>query len=424
MPATSRPLPAGRPGGRPGGARAVGERALTILDRWTAPPRTPGSGRSDLTSFPPIRSHPLERVLLRLVPLMVYAAGQLLTLAMVGWVADQRGRPVRETLLSWDAQHFVELAEQGYTWGTGKEVINSPAFFPGMPGLIRLVNAITDWSYETSGYVVSGLAAIAFVYGLMWLSRYLVGGGPTTGLVLVALVAISPISIALLMIYTEALFCALAVWGLISVLERRWITAGIFALAAGLVRPTGAALAGMVILMAVIAFVRGPRSWRMVVGALLAPLGLVGYIAYVGWRIGSWNAWFVAQTNGWNTNFDWGAATWRFIKSALITAPAVLDLVVVATVAASLVLLVLLLVQQRNLLLGGYAGLVIASNIGSDGIMNSKVRLMIPAFTLMIPVAVWLARQRPLVIALILGPYLLLGTWYSAYGLVIYGYAI
>jgi hypothetical protein len=106
------------------------------------------------------------------------------------------------------------------------------------------------------------------------------------------------------MAYTEALFCATAVWALVGVLQKRWLLAGLCSAAAGLVRPTGSALAlavGLAALVAVVERRDGARPW---LGGLLAMSGLLGYLGYVGWRTGTPTGWFDIQRTGWASQFD------------------------------------------------------------------------------------------------------------------------
>jgi len=56
--------------------------------------------------------------------------------------------------------------------------------------------------------------------------------------VLAALFAASPMAVVLSMTYSEALFCAFAVWSLAFLLDRRWLWAGVCCALSGLVRPT------------------------------------------------------------------------------------------------------------------------------------------------------------------------------------------
>ena len=52
-------------------------------------------------------------------------------------------------------------------------------------------------------------------YGLVRLAELMPGGSRRAGLLLVALFAAAPMGVVLSMAYTEALFCALAVWALV-----------------------------------------------------------------------------------------------------------------------------------------------------------------------------------------------------------------
>src|ERR1039458_7172361 len=100
--------------------------------------------------------------------------------------------------------------------------------------------------------------------------------------------ATAPGSAALSMVYAEALFCALAVWALVALVDRRWLTAAGLTALAGTVRSTAAALVVAVAVAALIALIQAARTgqrfgmwWRPLVAAVLAPLGLVGYLGYV-----------------------------------------------------------------------------------------------------------------------------------------------
>src|SRR5699024_2944748 len=129
--------------------------------------------------------------------------------------------------------------------------------------------------------VVSLAAGIAAAHGLVRLGRT-VGGSYSVGLLLVCLFAAAPMSVVFSMAYSEALFCALSVWALVGVVERDWRLAGWCCAAAGLVRPTAAALSGVVGLAAIVALLRGRDSWHPWRAIVLAPLGMLAYIGWVG----------------------------------------------------------------------------------------------------------------------------------------------
>ena len=125
--------------------------------------------------------------------------------------------------------------------------------------------------------------------------------------------------VVLSMAYTEALFCALAVWALVGVLRGQWLLAGLCSAAAGLVRPTGSALALAVGLAALVAVVRSRDGLRPWLAGVLAASGLLGYLGYVGWRTGTPTGWFDIQRTGWGSRFDGGASLARFVGRPLLT---------------------------------------------------------------------------------------------------------
>ena len=118
---------------------------------------------------------------------------------------------------------------------------------------------------------------------------------PRISLLMVAVWAVAPTSTVLEMLYAEALFCALAVWALIALVDRRWLTAAGLTIAAGTVRSTAVALVAAVVVAAAAALVEAARTqrriagwWRPLAAALLAPLGLLGFLAYVAVRTAGW----------------------------------------------------------------------------------------------------------------------------------------
>ena len=124
---------------------------------------------------------------------------------------------------------------------------------------------------------------------------------------------------------SEALFTALAAWALHACLQRRWLLAGLLAALAGLTRPVGAAVVAAVLVTALVQVLR-ERGGRPPAGALLAPLGLLGYVGWVGLRVGD-PAGSFRVARGWGNGFEGGRAfggkrifgdskTWRGVASS------------------------------------------------------------------------------------------------------------
>jgi hypothetical protein len=370
-----------------------------------------------------------------LAPALVYLTIRQVSLLVLAWMSVARGTDTGSALTSWDGAWFLSLAAGGYGrvpaefvdgFGT-RTPQTSLAFFPGYPALVAVVSGLSGAGLAAAALAVSVGAGVAAAYGLVRLAETVPHGSRRAGLVLVALFAAAPMSIVLSMAYSEALFCALAVWCLVGLLRRQWLLAGACSAAAGLVRPTAVALVAAVTLAGLVAVLRGRDGWRPWVAALVAPSGLLGYLAFVATHTGRWDGWFVLQRQGWDSGFDGGRATLRFAGRVLTTAPSVLEVATVWLLAGALVLLVLCALDWWRgpvwpLLV--YAVTVLAMDLGSSGVMNSKARLLLPAFVLLLPVAIGLARQRTALVVLTLIGLTGFSAWFGSYALTVWPYAI
>lgn len=372
-----------------------------------------------------------RRVLRALAPAALFLGVREVGLIVLGFMAAANGTTTGEALRSWDGQWFLAIAAGGYDGvppglvdAFGNRTADTPlAFFPGYP-------TVVGWLYDAGFPLVASALAVTIAcgvlsaYGLVRLGALVRGGSRRTGLVLVALFAASPMAIVLSMAYSEAMFCAAAIWALVFALERNWVAAGLTTAAAGLVRPTAAALILAVGLAALVAVLQRRDSWRPWVGGALAPVGLVGYLAWVGSRTGEWNGWFALQSAGWDSEFDGGVATVKFGLQVLGDARSVLEVTTVGFIIGALALLVVGWRRRLEWPLLVYAAGVLAMDLFSNGLMNSKARLMVPAVTLLIPVAIGLARRRTSTMVAALCGIALFGSWFGAYSITAWGYAI
>lgn len=405
--------------------------ASTVLRR--AAPGEPAPPATSLREW-------VQRASIVLAPALVYLTIRQVSLLVLAWMSAATGVSTRGALTSWDGSWFLGLATGGYdgvpaalTDAFGMRTDQtSLAFFPGYPALIAALSWLPGIGVLTAAFVVSVGAGVVAAHGLARLAELVPRGSRRAGLVLVALFAASPMSIVLSMTYSESLFCALAAWCLVGLLRRQWLLAGMCSAVAGLVRPTAAALAAAVLVAAVVAVWQDHSNqhrgdWRPWAAGLLAPAGLAGYFAFVAARTGHWNGWFVLQERGWDSRFDGGSATLRFTVDVLTSAPSLLEVTTVWLLAGAVLLLVLCALDWRRsptwpLLV--YAAMVLAMDLGSNGLMNSKARLLLPAFVLLVPVAIGLARRRTTTVALTLTALTAFGAWFGGYALTLWPYAI
>ena len=160
------------------------------------------------------------------------------------------------------------------------------------------------------------------------------------------------------------------------------------------------------------------------VAAVLAPLGMLGYLGYVGWRTGSLTGWFEIQRTGWGSEFDGGATLATFIRRTLSAGHEAYDLAVLLALVGSLVLLVVAVRMRLPWPLLVYAAAVLITVWASDGQIHSRVRLLLPAVPLLIPVAVGLARRRTGTAVAVVVAVTLASAWFGGYTLTIWRYAI
>jgi hypothetical protein len=377
-----------------------------------------------------------------LAPLGIYAVSRLVQLWLLDWmIRPGAGAPVgvspspmRDKLLAWDAVWFVQVAIDGYPreyeYGQDGELTgNTLAFFPGYPLLIRLGHAVTRADGGTVAIAIAWICAAVLAVLVCALGTAL--WDRRTGLVLTALVCVQPMSVVFSMAYSEPVFLMFAVGALLAGYRHRWLLAGALGLAAGLTRPTGAAVALALLVAAVVHVSRrsnGPRRWWALAGAGLAGIGVPAYLAWVGLRLGEPTAWFKVQSAGWGTSYDNGAMVVRLVKDGLRAGDGWVHMSVawllIAAAAAALIAVWLAIEGRVWPPLVVYGLIALALVVGQAGYYHSKPRLMVPVLVTLAPAAVALGRARPRTAVVALVGFGLFGLWYGAYMLTVWRYAI
>ncbi|MGY0487454.1 hypothetical protein [Streptomyces sp. WG-D5] len=353
--------------------------------------------------------------------LLWYAAVRALGLLVLTVWSAANGKSAH-TLLSarWDSLWYTRIAEHGYGWSVtlpDGTVHSNLAFFPLLPWLERAGAAVGPWSYADAGLAVSALASLAAAWGIFAVGDLL--HGRRAGICLAVLWGALPIGIVTSMAYSEALFTALAAWGLYAVLRRHWVSAGLLAALAGLTRPIGAAVVAAVWVAAALWIARERRvPWRLALGVLLAPVGAAAYVLWVGRRFGGGLFGYLDVQAQWGNGFDGGAAFARFVADKF-TSP--LGALAGAGLIVGVALVVWLYVagvrQRQPVPVLVYSGVIVVLALCASGYFGSKPRLLLPAFPLLLPVAVALARWRPGRSAWVLGGLAVLSAVYGAFWL-------
>ncbi len=358
------------------------------------------------------------------------AAGIYLAVAATGFavlllVCHHLGFGTEYVLRRWDSKNYLSVAEHGYPHHlvylpTGKPTWSTLAFFPLTPFLIAGVHLLTSLPYPYAGAAVSWSAAVAAAVAVFTLVRAV--AGRRTGYACVALWACSPYAFALWVPYSEACFAAALLWALVSLLARRWVTAGVLTALAGTIRPTASVLVGVVMVTAGCALVRrraGARAWA---GLLIAPLGLVFSWLYLGHQAGRLDGWFQAES-AWGQSFDLGRGTMHFIAKVMAFRHQDIPYPVVVALLALVAVGVVALAMDRRVpwpLVLALAG-VWELAFGTPGSPLSKPRFLLPFLPILLLLVARPVSRLPVPVqAGLYGAGAVFAGWYGAGLLTVY----
>ncbi|MEV6008897.1 hypothetical protein AB0M29_19015 [Streptomyces sp. NPDC051976] len=347
------------------------------------------------------------------------------TVSLVALVLLSPGSPgytVDRLAVHWDAAWYVGIAQHGYdhsfhppTAAGHPSPRSNLAFFPVYPALVRGVHTmLPGMGWGGAALLVAGTCALVAAWGIHAVTALCYGR--RVALLTTVLWGIAPVAVVETAGYSESAFIALAAWALLAVLRHDWLPAAALSVAAGLTRPVGVAVAAAVMAVACREVVqRRPgrvaavepgspsavsvpppapaRLWKPVAAFIAAPLGWLGFIAWTGWRMHDWGAYFRIQRM-WNSRFDFGLQTIHgfgklFTRSTLVNLyfPASALLLITAVV-----LLVITVNQRQPLPLVVYSLIITAVALGDSAHWSSRGRFLLPAFPLLIPVAKALSR--------------------------------
>lgn len=357
---------------------------------------------------------------------LIYAAVRVLSLAVAALLVHHgrfRAWSLARLIVSWDSGRFLYIAAHGYAyvpgWRHPESILVS---YPGYPLAIGTIAWVPGIGLKRAGFAVTIAAGLAAAWGLARLGMALTGDRRLS-LVMVAVWSVAPASFVLSMVYSEALFCALAIWSLLALVERRWLTAAVLTIGAGLARTsTGAALVAAVTaaaLPAVIAALRARQPaamwWRPAVALLLAPLGVLGYWAYTAVRLRHLGGVAWLEKNG-HDGFVWGQGVFLAIKDALFGRPPAVEVMTLLVLAAAAVLTICSLTERFPWSVHVYTLAIVVIALGVGPLyLGSKPRFLLPAFLLSVPAARLLAPLPAWLLGLVIGVLGAASVWFSLF---------
>ena len=395
-----------------------------------APDTDDVAARERLEPDSTVRQWTIRKLQLPAVGALIYVGIRLFSLALTDFLLHhgkfrQRGPSLKEWIGNGDGGAYQFIASHGYLYQHDAGQLAHAwvlSFFPGYPAAIDSLAWFPGVGTALAGLAVTLLAGTAAAGGLVTLGLK-VTGDRRISLLLMAIWAVAPGSAALSRVHAEALFCALAVWTLVALVDRRWLTAGVLALLAGTVHSTAVALVVAIavavlapLIQAVLAQQRIAPWWRPAAALLLAPLGLLGYWAYVALDTHRLNGWFLIEKHLSRMRFDWGTSTMRAIIHTFLNTPATGRLLVVLAFTAALGLTAWSLTERLPIYLHAYTVMVALMAFTTSAIwMSSKPRFILPAFLLALPVARLLAPVRTAVLVPLIGVLAVATTWFGLY---------
>lgn len=285
--------------------------------------------------------------------------------------------PIREGFLglltpwaNFDGAHYTSIAKDGYG-------VYQFAFFPFYPWLIHWFSFILKLPYE---YAAVLLSHGAFIIGLFLFWRYLEGSRERIWTI--AFFTLYPASFFYAAAYSESVFFALASGALLAIRRERWTLACCLIALASATR-----LVGIFLIFPLVFSMR--KQW---LGLVIAPAGLMGYMAYLWRAVGDPLAFFHVQPafgagRSGETLVFLPQVAWRYIRIFLTVSPqAQLYHVAVLESGAFLLGAILLVAAWKKqykpgILLYGACVLLLPTLTGTLSSMPRYVLALFPLFT-------------------------------------------
>jgi hypothetical protein len=392
---------------------------------------TPPRENLRATAWPRIRAWGREHA----AEILLYTAARIVGLAVLVAMAS-RLSDVTALLGGWDGSWYLGIARHGYdtalTYSANGSVTNTNVvFFPLYPGLIVVVGAIVG--------PLHAALLISFVSGLLAaVAMRCVGEAlydKRTGVLLAVLWGILPTAVIESMAYTESLYTALAAFTVLFLVRERWIAAGVTALFAGLTHPTGVAAAATVGICAIVAVARRRAGWRPWLAVAFAPLGALGYLAWVGFALGRWDGFTFMEEHGWDSSPSL-LGVWRQIVTTMTNQQPLGYYVPIFVLLFSLLFAVGLSMRRLSaqatrgtqrtqglpVLVFAWASIALALFIGPT-YFHAEARFLMPDFPILLPPAVVLSRLSRPAITMTLVTGALLSAWYGGYLLTVWAHS-
>ncbi len=233
-------------------------------------------------------------------PVVIFVASRVVTVVTLFITAAVTHQSLDAKVDRWDSRWFLRAANHGWPThippGQGPPVRSTIAFFPLFPLTIRWLSAVTGWSLLTSGVIITSLTGLTAMIAVWMLVRHFADQPSADRATL--LVAVFPGSFVLSLVYSEGVAITLLALGLLALMQRRWVAAGVLGMLATATSPIALAFEISTLWCAYRA-IAGRRDWRSLAAPVLTPLGFIAYQVYLWRHTGQLNAWRITERKGW-----------------------------------------------------------------------------------------------------------------------------
>ena len=349
-------------------------------------------------------------------PVLIYLASRALTWATLGITSIFTHVGVRGEIDRWDSRWFIRAAQFG--WPTqlphhnGHVAANTIAFLPAFPLSFRWLSHLTGLSLLTAGVIVTSVSGLTAMVGVWLLIRaYADEHAADRGTLMLA---VFPGSFVLSLVYSEGLVLTFVAFGLLALMRKRWVLAGVLGMLATATTPIALAFE-VSCLWCAYREVTKDRNWRSLVAPVLTPLGFLSYQVWLWFHTGSVSAWRLTERGGWKSypSLVYAAHTVGvFLKDPIATNKTddLLFVCTVVTVIAAVIAIRSRLPMPMPMLLYGLVAAGIAFVSAPVGL---RPRFMFLAFPLIVAVGTRLRGRAYLWMAAISAALLIFATAYE-----------
>jgi hypothetical protein len=333
---------------------------------------------------PPTRSWP--RWIVR--PVVIYLASRVLAWATLVVTTIFTHVSVAGEIDRWDTRWFIRAAQFGWPSQLphrhGHVAANTIAFLPLFPLSFRWLSHLTGLSLLAAGVTITSVSGLTATIGVWMLIRaYADRDAADRGTLLVAMF---PGSWGFCMVYSEGLVVTFVAFGLLALMRRRWLLAGVLGMLATATSPIALAfvISG---LWCAYREIRTNRNWRSLLAPVLTPLGFLAYQIWLWVHTGTPSAWRLTERGGWKSYPSLayaGRTVGVFLRDPIATNKTD-DLLFVGTVLT--VIAVVVAIRSRLPMPVLLYGLVAAGMAFVSAPVGLRPRFMFLAFPLIIAVA-------------------------------------